>query len=220
MARAALLLCALALLGCPGEQTGIEKGKVGARLAETDTTDLGRQQTETPEAPSSGSSSPEASGALVAVESEATVRDPRDGFLFLRIGPSSSTDALAQMPNGSAVYVEACEPGTLGRRWCRLRFGAQSGWASETGLDYPAPAPEADARTATVTDPDGWTNLRSEPSTSAAVTTRLLAGASVTVRACIPPQGGSRSRWCEVDAFTVTDGDLRGWIAESRLRYD
>lgn len=223
MPRLLLLVLALALTGCPGDSTGVAKGKaLGSARADppgaaADTSRAGPQ----PEAPS-----PEAAGEteLVAVSQNATVRDARDGFLFLRSGPSSQTEPLAQMPNGSSVYIDACEPGTEGRRWCRTVFDGRTGWASETGLDVaPRPASpreEASPREATISDPDGWTNLRAEASTRATVVTRLLNGSTVEVQACIPAQNGSRSRWCEVDAFTVTDGALRGWIAESRLRYN
>ena len=76
-------------------------------------------------------------------------------------------------------------------------------------------------RQATVRDPqDTFLHLRASASTRAEAVTRLISGSTVEVQACIPPQNGSRSRWCEVDAFTVSDGALSGWIAESRLRYN
>ena len=84
-----------------------------------------------------------------------------------------------------------------------------------------APRLVAVNRQATVRDPqDTFLHLRASASTRAEAVTRLISGSTVEVQACIPPQNGSRSRWCEVDASTVSDGALSGWIAESRLRYN
>ena len=218
--RFVLLALATALVGCPSpdapapgnEFSGVYKGK--------QQTPASGETTATTAPTPEGTAAPQ----LVAVNRQATIRDPQDTFLHLREGPSSRTASLAQMPNGSSVRIGSCQEGTVGRRWCQVAFGAQEGWAFESGLDLverPAsPREVAAPRIATVDDPDGWTNLRSSASTQAAVVTRLISGARVQVTACIPPQNGSRSRWCEVEAFTVSDGTLSGWIAESRLRYN
>lgn len=217
-----LLLFAV-LVGCPAPEDGppgaTETGSAASPFATTykgkaaegaqrDTEDAESEETEAP--------------TLVAVDRQATVRDTRDGFLYLREGPSSQTAALAQMPNGSSVGIGSCQPGAEGSRWCQTAFDGRDGWAHESGLDYVArpssPREVAAPRSAIVADPDGWTNLRAEPSTSAEAT-RVVSGTPVTVHVCTPPGNGSRSRWCEVTAHPVS-GDLAGWIAESRLRYE
>lgn len=220
--RLALLALAVALAGCPSPDapetdspfSDVYKSKQQASGGDA-----------TPEAVDPEDAAPETAAAprLVEVDQQATVRDPQDTFLHLRAGPSSQTASLERMPNGASVRVNSCRSGTVGRRWCAVTFEGLEGWAFETGLVLNArpasPREEAAPRTATINDPDGWTNLRASASTRAEVITRLISGSRVEVIACIPPQNGSRSRWCEVEAFTVSEGTLSGWIAESRLRY-
>ncbi|MEM6327290.1 MAG: SH3 domain-containing protein [Bacteroidota bacterium] len=212
------LFFALALVGCPASDP--------APAPDSDAVTFSDAQKGKPAFPSRGSETDDAEApASVTVETvvvgrTATVRDPEDGFLFLRNGPGTEAEALDRMPNGSRIQVNACQPGTEGRRWCRVTYEQRDGWAHESRLDYTGAAEsgasETTSRRAVVSDPDGWTNLRERPSTEAAIVSRLDNGTALTVGACQAPGAGSRSRWCPV---TVAEGTLSGWIAESRLRY-
>lgn len=214
------LLLAVALLGCPSNSTpSAPSDAVTFSDATKGKPSVASRADDEEPAPASSSQTTDQTPTLVSVGRDATVRDPRDGFLYLRAGAGTEASVLAQMPNGSAVRVQECERGTEGRRWCLVSFEGRSGWAHESGLDYRTASAPASPRRAVVQDPDGWTNLRAAPSLDAEAT-RIVSGTPTTVVRCVAPQGGSRSRWCEVVAHTVGSGDLDGWIAESRLRYE
>jgi uncharacterized protein YraI len=220
MRLAVYLVLGVALLGCPADDP-----------ASGDTNPFG--DIDKPVADAGGASSDDAPGEpsapasaeapqLVPVGRQATVRDPRDPTLNLRSGPSLASDVLVAMPNGTTLTVEACLPGAEGRRWCRVRGEAGTGWASESGLVL-AEAPTARAAftsRATVQDPDGWSNLRHGPGTEFGVVTRLVSGTPVeVVGPCLAPES-STSKWCTVTATTVSEGSVRGHIAHSRLRFE
>lgn len=97
-----------------------------------------------------------------------------------------------------------------------LAFVRQPGGASPTSaatsppaaLAEPAPLRPGDAEVrATVIDPDGWTNLRSAPSTSAAVVGRVREGEVFWTR----PSDGL---WWP----SRTEAGLTGYVHRSRVR--
>ena len=214
MHRLALLGLAVGLLGCPADDRP--------------------QYGEKPQPSASGASGGDAADAdapeaepIPGVPPRAVVRDP-SGAAGLRSGASAALPVTLQVENGAEVDVESCVDAESSR-WCRVRASGVDGWAPMASLAFrfgaapEAPAPEAPApstRPATAEDADGWTNLRTGPGTNFAVVTRILSGSPVEVQgACRVPEGG-RSRWCQVKGFTVTEGDVRGWIAQSRLRFN
>jgi uncharacterized protein YraI len=80
--------------------------------------------------------------------------------LNLRAGPGPSFPVVTVMPAGSTVTVQQC-----GDEWCRVKFGAQIGYASRAhlggaGESYasaaPTPAPAPDRSRPTLGGPQVW----------------------------------------------------------------
>jgi hypothetical protein len=58
-----------------------------------------------------------------------TVNTPGDGFLALRTDPSIRIGSrLAKIPHGTKLDLGECTNDSSGGRWCRTRYGGQSGW--------------------------------------------------------------------------------------------
>ena len=84
-------------------------------------------------------------GVLAAVSAAHAAAEPAliESKLNLRSGPGSAFGVLAVMPAGTKLDMQKCND-----EWCRVKFGAQVGYASRTFLttgadSYASAAPHA-----------------------------------------------------------------------------
>jgi uncharacterized protein YgiM (DUF1202 family) len=120
----------------------------------------------------------------------------------LRSGPSTSSSALTVVPRASVLTAK---PGAASGSWRQVTYGKRTGWMLATYVTPKKPAASpagpgtSSGSTSTVSYVDvTWANLRSGPSTSASVLTRLARGTAVT------HVGAASNGWQKVKVGTRT----------------
>ena len=155
---------------------------------------------------------------------------PRGDRLNVRREPSAQATALATLGEGEVVRNLGCRmAGTT--RWCRIRSTTGmdvTGWVAGRYLREAAAPPSGGGGSAGsggtgASGPDGFVvtglaagdllNLRAEPTTSAPVLARLMAGDRVQNLGC---RAVGQARWCRVR--TLVGPDVTGWANARYLR--
>lgn len=120
----------------------------------------------------------------------------------LRSGPSTSSSALTVVPRASVLTAK---PGAGSGSWRQVTYGTRTGWMLATYVTPKKPAASpagtggSSGSTSTVSYVNvSWLNLRSGPSTSAGVLTRLARGTAVT------HVGAASNGWQKVKVGTRT----------------
>jgi uncharacterized protein YraI len=157
--------------------------------------------------------------------------------LLLREGPGRDYGVAGKMLPGDVVTVDGCNPGTPGRRWCRVVYGGLQGWALDEFLAIGAPSQDTESgleRAFASSDVintgayiDGsevsFVNLRDRPFTGGDVVMKMRPRASLRLTRCLPygwSLGGRaiQGRWCFVTA--QQDGrQASGWASDAALRW-
>ena len=133
--------------------------------------------------------------------------DGKPGFWSTLPGILTGLAALiASMTGLFAVFNRAPSAPPVQPASAPPASAAQSAAAPAALADTPKPAARAEVQ-ATVVDPDGWTNLRSGPSASAAIVGRVKEGEIFWTR----PRDGLWWR-------ARTAGGIEGYVHRSRVR--